>query len=242
MPSKVRSVTKLIDNRHRNRPSNTVQAVVTNTEEALSSKPAKMPHSILQHNKRKQFLKAQQGRAGGRSSSGTRRNVDVELADPAITALRGGGRTRSGVVTNMPDGLGGVAKNAMMKRERFGHRIVGAEGVVSFLQSLFRERAGSEGEEGMRKYFATWSSYRMRKVHVGLIGKKEIYRPNSILEGIDGTREMYHFVGANTPKYDAQTTTKGLEDIELVLKREGGSLDGRRGEPIGGAGGGQSDT
>ena len=33
---------------------------------------------------------------------------------------------------------------------------------------------------------------------------------------------MYHFVGANTPKYDAQTTTKGLEDIELVLKREGG--------------------
>ena len=80
---------------------------------------------------------------------------------------------------------------------------------------------------------------------VELIGKKEIHRPNSILEGIDGTREMYHFAGANTPKYDAQTTTKGLEDMEdmeLVLKREGGrSLDGRRGEPIGGAGGGQSD-
>ena len=64
----------------------------------------------------------------------------------------------------------------------------------------------------------------MRKVHVELIGKKEIYRPNSILEGIDGTREMYDFaVVANTPKYDAQTATKGLEDIELVLKRgEGG--------------------
>ena len=54
---------------------------------------------------------------------------------------------------------------------------------------------------------------------------------------------MYHFAGANTPKYDAQTATKRLEDIELVLKKEGGgSLDGRRGEPIGGAEGGQSDT
>ena len=63
----------------------------------------------------------------------------------------------------------------------------------------------------------------MRKVQADLIGKKEIYRPNLILEGIDGTREMYHFAGANTPKYDAQTTTKGLEDIELVLKSEGGA-------------------
>ena len=62
----------------------------------------------------------------------------------------------------------------------------------------------------------------MRKVHVELIVKKKIYRPNSIVEGIDGTREMYHFAGASTPKYDAQTTTKGLEDIELVLKKEWG--------------------
>ena len=48
---------------------------------------------------------------------------------------------------------------------------------------------------------------------------------NSILEGIDGTREMYHFAGANTSKYDAQTTTKELEDIEdieVVLKSKGG--------------------
>ena len=123
------------------------------------------------------------------------------------------------------DGLGGFAKNAMRRRERFGHRNMGADGVISFLKSFFRERVGGEGEEGMRKYFATWSPYRMRKVHVELIGKMEIYRPNSILEGINGTREMYHFAGANTPKYDAQTTTKGLEDIEdieLVLKREGG--------------------
>ena len=57
MPGKVRLLTKLIDNKHRNRPSYTVQAAVTNTEEALSSKAAEMAHGILQHNKRDQFLK-----------------------------------------------------------------------------------------------------------------------------------------------------------------------------------------
>ena len=119
------------------------------------------------------------------------------------------------------DGLGGFAKNAMRRRERFCHRSMGPDGVVSVLKNFFRERVGGEGEEGMRKYFTTWSLYRIRKAHVELIGKKEIYRPNSILEGIYGTREMYHFAGANTPKYGAQTTTKGLEDIELVLKRKG---------------------
>ncbi|CAB1106375.1 unnamed protein product [Ectocarpus sp. CCAP 1310/34] len=51
-------------------------------------------------------------------------------------------------------GIGGVAKNAMKRRERFGKRIMGADGVVSVLRSSFREKAGSEGEEGMRKYFA----------------------------------------------------------------------------------------
>lgn len=121
------------------------------------------------------------------------------------------------------DGIGGVAKNAMKRRERFGKRIMGADGVVSFLRSFFRERAGNEGEEGMRKYFARWSPYRMRKVHVEFIGKTEIYRPNSTLDGIVGTREMYHFAGANNPKCDGSTTTDGLEDdCKLVLKRERG--------------------
>ena len=92
----------------------------------------------------------------------------------------------------------------------------------------------------MRKYFATLPPYRMRKVHVEFIGK-EIYRPDSILEGVDCTMEMPHFAGASTPKYDAQTTTEGLEDDELVLKREKGSLDDRREELIGRAGGGQGD-
>ncbi|CAN0351590.1 unnamed protein product [Pylaiella littoralis] len=119
------------------------------------------------------------------------------------------------------DGIGGVAKNAMKRRERFGKRIMGADGVVSFLRSFFREKAGSEGEEGMRKYFAKWSPYRMRRVHVEFIGKNEIYRPNSTLEGIEGTRDMYHFAGANIPVCDGSTSTEGLEaDSKLVLRRE----------------------
>ena len=119
------------------------------------------------------------------------------------------------------DGIGGVAKNATMRRERSGKRIMGVDGVVRF-EELLRERADGGGEEGMRKYFATWPPYHIRKVHVEFIGKKEIYRPDSILEGVDGTFKMYHFVGANTPKYDAQTMSEELEDDELVLKREGG--------------------
>ncbi|CAM9667816.1 unnamed protein product [Pylaiella littoralis] len=123
--------------------------------------------------------------------------------------------------TGCHDGIGGVAKNSMKKREIFGKRIMGADG-VSFLRSFFREKAGSEGEEGMRRYFAKWSPYRMRRVHVEFIDQKEIYRPNSILEGVEGTREMYHFAGANTPKWDGSTSTKGREDdCKLVLKSEG---------------------
>ena len=73
------------------------------------------------------------------------------------------------------DGLGGFAKNAMRRREKFCHRIMGADGVVSFLKNFFCEGVGGKGGEGMRKYFATWSPYRLRRVHVELIGKKEIY-------------------------------------------------------------------
>ena len=62
---------------------------------------------------------------------------------------------------------------------------------------------------------------RIRKVHVELIGEHEIYRPGSKLAGIEGTRETYHFVGANSPKNDAATTLDGLQDVELVLKRNG---------------------
>ena len=74
----------------------------------------------------------------------------------------------------------------------------------------------------MRKYFATWSPSRIRKVQVELIGEHEIYRPGSKLAGMEGTRAMYHFMGANTPKNDAAITRDGLQDAELVLKGRGG--------------------
>ena len=40
------------------------------------------------------------------------------------------------------DGLGGFAKNAMRLRDRFDHRIMRVDGVVSLLKSFFRERVG----------------------------------------------------------------------------------------------------
>ena len=55
-----------------------------------------------------------------------------------------------------------------------------------------------------------------------LIGDHEIYRPGSKLAGIEGTREVYLFMGANTPKNDAATTPDALQHVELVLKRESG--------------------
>ena len=118
----------------------------------------------------------------------------------------------------------------MRRKERFRNRIMGADGVVRFLKSFFRERADGGGEKGMRKYFATWPPYRMRKLHVEFIGKKEIYRPDAIPDGVDGTMEMYHFAGgANTPKYDAQTRMEGLEDDERRAPYLPGAEKGGRG-------------
>ena len=94
----------------------------------------------------------------------------------------------------------------------------------------------------MRKYFARWSSYRIRKVHVELIGKNEIYRPCSKMAGIEGTRDMYNFLGVNAPKCDAATTTDGFQDAELdaevLLKQEGGAVRVYREGAFGGARGG----
>ena len=74
---------------------------------------------------------------------------------------------------------------------------------------------------------------RIRKVHVELIGEHEIYQPGSKLVGIEGTREMYRYMVANTSKNDAATTTDGLQDVELVLKRErGGRLSHREKERL----------
>ena len=61
---------------------------------------------------------------------------------------------------------------------------------------------------------------RVRKVYVEVIGEHEIYRPGLKLASIERTRETYHFMG--TPKNGAAITTDGLQDVDLVLKRERG--------------------
>ena len=73
----------------------------------------------------------------------------------------------------------------------------------------------------MRDYFATWSPYRVRRMHVKLIVLSQIYRPESDLKGIEGTHSMYHFEGKNIPHPVAATTTeemaadwKAVADVE----------------------------
>ena len=71
------------------------------------------------------------------------------------------------------DGIGGVIKRAMRESELRNKVITGADGVVEFVEKYFAH----VGKEDLAKYFATWSAYRIRRVHVKLIGPKAIYRP-----------------------------------------------------------------
>ena len=83
------------------------------------------------------------------------------------------------------DGIGGVSKNAVKKAVCFGIVIESAAHAVTFLETFFRN-VGGEGED-MEKYFATWSPYRIRRVHVKPVGPTDIYRPVVTLTGITGT-------------------------------------------------------
>ena len=108
------------------------------------------------------------------------------------------------------DGIGGVAKNAMRMSEQHGDLIAGAAGVVKFLKDYF-DHIG-EGYKELADYFATWSPYRIRRVHVKLIGLGAVYRPEQQLKGITGTRDTYLFVGANAGLTDRATTTRRGRD------------------------------
>ena len=99
----IKLTTTLMANKQEGRIANKSIRFVENSEDALCSAAADMAHSILK-NKRDWFLKTQQRKAGGSSSSSIRRNADIDLADPVRTALQGGRRTRSGVETNRQDG------------------------------------------------------------------------------------------------------------------------------------------
>ncbi|CAM9708533.1 unnamed protein product [Ectocarpus sp. 4 AP-2014] len=92
----------LVDPKHKKRPSQTQSSYAKeNTEEAVSKKAAELTEKVLK-NKRELWQKARQRSGGGSSAGGVRRTADSAVADPVITALRGGGRTRSRVQTSQP--------------------------------------------------------------------------------------------------------------------------------------------
>ena len=112
------------------------------------------------------------------------------------------------VPPQLHDGFGGISKNAMRKAEKHGTYIIGAAGVVKFLDNFFNHIQ----DKSLEDYFAKWTPYRVRRVHVKLIGRHDIYRPTPVLEGIKGTQSMYLFEGADSNTCDAQTTTASMED------------------------------
>lgn len=120
------------------------------------------------------------------------------------------------------DGIGGVGKNAMSKAELYGTIITGADGVVRFLGEYFAHIGGTD----LATNFATWSPYRIRRVHVELIGPSAIYRPKPDLKGVEGTHSTYLFVGANTGKCDVPTMTAEMEkDLSLASGVESGQVE-----------------
>ena len=116
------------------------------------------------------------------------------------------------------DGIGGVIKNAMRNSERLNKVITGAAGVVKFVDEYFAKI----GNKDLAEYFATWSAYRIRRVHAKLIEFNAIYRPTRTLQGIKGTRDIYVFVGVNKPRPDASTSTRLGRNAEIpdVVKKD----------------------
>ena len=60
------------------------------------------------------------------------------------------------------DGFGGILKNVMRKTEKHGTYIIGAAGVVKFLDNFFNHIQ----DKSLEDYFAKWTPYRVRRVHV----------------------------------------------------------------------------
>ena len=100
--------------------------------------------------------------------------------------------------------------DAMRMSEQRGDLIAGADGVVEFLKEYFHHTGAGNTE--LAEYFATWSPYRIRRVHVKLFGAGAVYRPEQQLKGITGTRDTYLFVGVNAGPEDRATTTRRGRD------------------------------
>ena len=110
------------------------------------------------------------------------------------------------------DGFGGIPKNAMRNAETHGQYINGAAGVVKFLDEYFKHIAGRTVEE----YFARWTPYRVRCVHVKHIGRTAIYRPKIALKGIGGTQSTYLFDGVESTTCNAASGTES-KALDLLL-------------------------
>ena len=92
--------------------------------------------------------------------------------------------------------------------------------MVKFLRKYFHYIGA--GNKDIADYFATWSPYRIRRVHGKLIGPGAVYRPEQQLKGITGTRDTYLVVGANTGLEDRATTTRRGRDgsVPEVMEKD----------------------
>ena len=126
----------------------------------------------------------------------------------AIAASQAGRATRSTASATPAAPVADPEVRLFCKAEKHGTYIIGAAGVVKFLDNFFNHIQ----DKSLEDYFAKWTPYRVRRVHVKLIGRHDIYRPTPVLEGIKGTQSMYLFEGANSNTCDAQTTTASMED------------------------------
>ena len=126
----------------------------------------------------------------------------------AIAASQAGRATRSTASATPAAPVADPEVRLFCKAEKHGTYIIGAAGVVKFLDNFFNHIQ----DKSLQDYFAKWTPYRVRRVHVKLIGRHDIYRPTPVLEGIKGTQSMYLFEGADSNTCDAQTTTASMED------------------------------
>ena len=125
----------------------------------------------------------------------------------AIAASQAGRAARSTASATPAAPVADPEVRLFCKAEKHGTYIIGAADVVKFLDNFFNHIQ----DKSLEDYFAKWTPYRVRRVHVNLIGRHDIYRPTPVLEDIKGTQSMYLFEGADSNTCDAQTTTASME-------------------------------
>ena len=125
----------------------------------------------------------------------------------AIAASQAGRAARSTASATPVAPVADPEVRLFCKAEKHGTYIIGAADVVKFLDNFFNHIQ----DKSLEDYFAKWTPYRVRRVHVKLIGRHDIYRPTPVLEDIKGTQSMYLFEGADSNTCDAQTTTASME-------------------------------